>query len=203
MPILHLKSSSRSATTRNFSTGSILNSCDWDCQIADVVWTITGGSGGINKRSLVSRLLFLWISGGIITKNSSTYSTCVSKMASNTNIHCQKHICLQFQAESLPPQQYDVSFVSENGSSDIAMIEGVMRKKLRRFFEQQSVTPILRFEKPSEIVSGTWSVVGDDSPVKNATTLVAKCIVPYNVQCPQAASSPISPISSTGRVTGF
>ena len=90
MPILHLKSSSRSATTRNFSTGSILNSCDWDCQIADVVWTITGGSGGINKRSLVSRLLFLWISGGIITKNSSTYSTCVSKMASNTNIHCLK-----------------------------------------------------------------------------------------------------------------
>jgi hypothetical protein len=115
-------------------------------------------------------------------------------MASNTNIHCQKHICLQFQAESLPPQQYDVSFVSENGSSDIAMIEGVMRKKLRRFFEQQSVTPILRFEKPSEIVSGTWSVVGDDSPVKKRDNISGK--MHCTLQCSMPSSCKLSDLTN-------
>ena len=86
------------------------------------------------------------------------------------------------------------------------MIEEELRRKSKRLFDKLSPETVVEFKKPSEIVSGTWSVIGDDSPVKDKSKLLAVCFVPHNpsftsipiiqFEKPRAASSPISATSS-------
>lgn len=120
-----------------------------------------------------------------------------------------KRICVELKSEGFPIQQRDISFISDKEKSDLTVIEEELRRKSKRLFDKLSPATIVEFQKPSEVVSGTWSVIGDDSPVKDKSKLLAVCYVPHNLSYtnippiqfdkPRATSSPISATSSTGK----
>ena len=117
-----------------------------------------------------------------------------------------KRICVELKTEGFPTQQRDISFISDKEKSDLTVIEEELRRKSKRLFDKLSPETVVEFKKPSEVVSGTWSVIGDDSPVKDKSKLLAVCFVPHNpsftsipiiqFEKPRAASSPISATSS-------
>ena len=71
---------------------------------------------------------------------------------------------------------------------------------------------MLQFQRPSEILPGTWSVIGDDSPVKHKTQLLAVCTRSFNpnnnnvlkslsFDNPQASSTPVAAASDVGKTS--
>lgn len=123
-----------------------------------------------------------------------------------------KRVCVRLKPEEFPEQQYDISFVSDKEKSDLDVIEEIVRRKSKRLFSSLSHNVMLQFQRPSEIVSRTWSVMGDDSPVKNKNQLLAVSTRSFNpnnndvsksllFDNPQASSTPVAAASDVGKTS--
>jgi hypothetical protein len=133
-------------------------------------------------------------------------------MAKSGEESSPKRVCVRLKTEDFPEQQYDVSFVSDNEKSDLDVIEDIIRRKSKRLFAKLSHNVMLQFHRPSDIVPGTWSVIGDDSPVKNRSQLLAVCTGSCNLNNnvaskrlsfdnPRAMSTPVAAAPDVGKTS--